>query len=51
MALALGVPLTLSVGIKAMNDGTAPEEAGIRTPGRGMAHPVVAGVPDGGARP
>jgi hypothetical protein len=51
MALALGVPLTLSVGIKVMNDGTAPEEAGIRTPGRGMARPVVAGVPDGGARP
>ncbi|MFD1497652.1 hypothetical protein [Streptosporangium lutulentum] len=49
MALALGVPLTLSVGIRALNDGPAPDEAGLRAPDDGTPHRTGAGVPEGEA--
>jgi hypothetical protein len=50
MALALGVPLTLSVGIKALDGGTASDETEIQAPDGGTPRQAGAGVPDGDAR-
>ncbi|SNT37341.1 hypothetical protein SAMN05216276_103759 [Streptosporangium subroseum] len=50
MALALGVPLTLSVGIRALGGGTAPGEAEIENPDDGTPHQAGAKAPEGDAR-
>ena len=51
MALALGVPLTLSVGISALGGGTTPGEAEIENPDDGTPHRADAEAPEGDARP